>query len=174
MPMRRRTLLGSIASTVAFTGCQSDGRDGTAGDSDDDGETDDSESPTATPSPTVTEGPPTVQVRTHDEYDAMLVGPDEMTLYLFEKDTQGKQASACDDGCAETWPPLTVDDEPTKSANVSADLQTFTRRDGKRQVMAGGWPLYYFATDDNPGDTKGQGVGGVWWILAPDGTPIQT
>jgi hypothetical protein len=28
-------------------------------------------------------------------------------------------------------------------------------------------PLYYWASDQNPGDTTGQGVGDVWYIVTP-------
>ena len=28
-------------------------------------------------------------------------------------------------------------------------------------------PLYFYASDANPGDTTGQGVGGVWFVVAP-------
>ena len=35
-----------------------------------------------------------------------------------------------------------------------------------------GWPLYYYSGDKTPGDTNGQGVGGVWWVLTPAGDPI--
>jgi len=55
---------------------------------------------------------------------------------------------------------------------VSAELTTFEREDGSTQVAADGWPLYYFAPDEAPGDAKGQGVNDVWWVLAPDGTPV--
>ena len=32
-------------------------------------------------------------------------------------------------------------------------------------------PLYIFAGDAAPGDVNGQGSGGVWFVVAPDGTP---
>ena len=35
------------------------------------------------------------------------------------------------------------------------------------------WPLYYFAQDSAPGDVNGQGVGDVWYLLSPDGEPIE-
>ena len=35
------------------------------------------------------------------------------------------------------------------------------------QVTYNDIPLYYFTPDEKAGDTKGQAVGGVWWILAP-------
>ena len=41
-------------------------------------------------------------------------------------------------------------------------------------LKIGDWPLYYFAGDTAPGETNGQGVGGVWWVVAPDGTLIET
>jgi predicted lipoprotein with Yx(FWY)xxD motif len=37
----------------------------------------------------------------------------------------------------------------------------------------GGWPLYYFASDSAPGDTNGQGVGDVWYVIGADGEFIQ-
>ena len=36
-----------------------------------------------------------------------------------------------------------------------------------------GLVLYYFAQDSAPGDVNGQGVGDVWYLLSPDGEPIE-
>lgn len=80
----------------------------------------------------------------------------------------------CYDSCADTWPPLTVSGEPTSGEGVSVSLGTFERDTGEMQVTAGGWPLHHFASDQNPGDAKGQGVDDSWWVLAPDGTPIRS
>jgi Secreted repeat of unknown function len=41
-------------------------------------------------------------------------------------------------------------------------------------LKVGDWPLYYFAQDRAPGDLNGRGVGGVWWVVAPDGTLIES
>jgi Secreted repeat of unknown function len=30
-------------------------------------------------------------------------------------------------------------------------------------------PLYHFSGDQQPGDTNGQGVGGLWFAVTPDG-----
>ena len=35
------------------------------------------------------------------------------------------------------------------------------------QVTYNDIPLYYFQADEKAGDTKGQAVGGVWWVVAP-------
>jgi predicted lipoprotein with Yx(FWY)xxD motif len=41
------------------------------------------------------------------------------------------------------------------------------------QVTYAGQPLYFFAGDEQPGDTNGQAVGDVWFVVTPDGTPIE-
>ena len=35
-------------------------------------------------------------------------------------------------------------------------------------------PLYYWASDNAPGDVSGQGVQGVWFVVAPDGSMLTT
>ena len=150
-----------MAGTAALAGCL--GGDGGEGE----------ESPTSTAStPGGGTSSPTVRVSSHPDLGEILVGPEGLTLYMFDQDTRGPTASSCHGSCAQTWPPLTVTGAPSKGDGVTAGLNTFAREGGARQVTAGGWPLYYYAPDGNPGDVKGQGVGGVWWVLAPDGTPV--
>ncbi|WP_137285568.1 plastocyanin [Halorussus salinisoli] len=124
--------------------------------------------------PEADEAAATVQVREHSEHGSILVGPDEMTLYMFDNDTQGAGESSCSGSCAEAWPALTVEGEPTAGEQVEAELTTFEREDGSTQVAANGWPLYYFARDEEPGDANGQGVNDAWWVLGSDGTPIKS
>ncbi|MCH8109322.1 MAG: DUF11 domain-containing protein [Chloroflexi bacterium] len=50
-------------------------------------------------------------------------------------------------------------------------METITRDDGYVQVTYNGWPLYYVASDDNPGDTNGQY--GTWFVVSIHGGPIQ-
>jgi predicted lipoprotein with Yx(FWY)xxD motif len=90
------------------------------------------------------------------------------TLYAFTKDADGK--SSCYDACAASWPALTVQGDPSAGAGVEASLlATAEREDGAAQVTYKGMPLYYYAGDQQPGEAKGQGVGGVWFTVAPDG-----
>lgn len=100
-----------------------------------------------------------------------LVGPDGMSLYLFEPDNKG--ASTCYDKCAAAWPPLTTTAEATAGKGAMADmLGTTKRKDGTMQVTYGGWPLYTFVKDKKRGDTAGQGVegfGGEWYLVEPSG-----
>ncbi|QKY21724.1 hypothetical protein B4589_008040 [Halolamina sp. CBA1230] len=116
----------------------------------------------------------TVQVSTHPDLGELLVDSEGMTLYMFDQDAQGAGESSCTGGCAGNWPPLTVDGDPEASDDVTAELSTFEREDGETQVAANGWPLYTFATDEEPGDANGQGANDVWWVLGPDGSPIRS
>jgi predicted lipoprotein with Yx(FWY)xxD motif len=94
------------------------------------------------------------------------------TLYVFMPDAGG--APTCNDDCATAWPPLVADGAPTVGEGLDAALfATATRDDGDEQVTVDGWPLYSFASDTAPGDTNGQGVGGVWYVVGPDGAAIE-
>ena len=102
----------------------------------------------------------------------VVVDADGMTLYVFDND-QGT-TSTCEGGCAEQWPPLETEGEPTAGDGVDAALLgTTDRTDGTTQVTYDGRPLYTYAPDGAAGDTTGQGVGGVWWVVAPDGEPVR-
>ncbi|MET9603589.1 SCO0930 family lipoprotein [Streptomyces sp. NPDC006512] len=91
------------------------------------------------------------------------------TLYRFDKDTPDPAKSNCDGGCATTWPPVPADDA-TASAGIEAGLLgEVVRTDGSRQLTLAGWPVYRYAKDTKPGEAKGEGVGGTWHALAPDG-----
>ena len=115
----------------------------------------------------------TVAVESHPDLGDVLVGPDGMTLYMFDADEHGASESACHDDCVEMWPPLTVEAEPTAGEGITAELSTFERADGQTQVAAAGWPLYYFVEDEAPGDATGQAVNDVWWVLNPNGDPVR-
>ena len=88
-----------------------------------------------------------------------------MTLYLFTKDVPG--ISNCYDQCAVNWPPLLTDGSATGPDLVAGGLGTTERKDGALQVTYNGQPLYYWINDHKPGDTTGQNVGGVWFIVNP-------
>ncbi|WP_063044616.1 hypothetical protein [Nocardia pseudovaccinii] len=93
------------------------------------------------------------------------------SLYRFDKDTAAPSVSNCSGQCAVTWPPLTVArDQVLYAAGVDPQLVGFIERaDGTCQITIGGWPVYYFSKDTKPGDLLGQGVGGTWFAVAPNG-----
>ncbi|MBV2353915.1 hypothetical protein KUM39_06000 [Streptomyces sp. J2-1] len=93
------------------------------------------------------------------------------TLYRFDKDTANPSKSNCNDACATTWPPLVV--APHGKIFIKGvakkDVGVVKRDDGRLQVTIGGWPVYRFSKDLKPGDTNGQGVGGTWFGVTPNG-----
>jgi predicted lipoprotein with Yx(FWY)xxD motif len=65
--------------------------------------------------------------------------------------------------------------DPAAGEGVNEDrLSSITREDGSSQVTYNGWPLYYFVADEKPGDANGQDSGGRWFVVTPDGGPVQT
>lgn len=97
-----------------------------------------------------------------------------VSLYLFEADT--KATSTCYDACAQAWPPLLTEGTPVAGDQLDAGmLSTAQRKDGSTQVTYNGWPLYYFAKDQAPGDTQGQdveGFGAEWYLISPQGQKV--
>jgi predicted lipoprotein with Yx(FWY)xxD motif len=101
----------------------------------------------------------------------ILVDGNGMTLYAFTPDSDGKPT--CSGECAASWPPALVTGKP-KYGDLDASVFSLVDNPaGGKQLKAGDWPLYTFAHDSAPGDVNGQGVSGVWFVVAPDGTLIQ-
>ena len=93
------------------------------------------------------------------------------TIYLFTMDEQDQ--SRCIAGCALAWPPLLTVGIPTAGEGVPNErLDSIRREDGYLQVAYNRQPLYYFAPDETPGDTLGQGVGDVWFVVSPGGEAV--
>jgi predicted lipoprotein with Yx(FWY)xxD motif len=87
------------------------------------------------------------------------------TLYLFTNDRDN--LSVCYEACATNWPPLLVGNVQVQLEGISGTLGSVTRLDGNQQVTYDGKPLYYFIRDAAPGQTNGQGVRNVWYVITP-------
>jgi len=109
-------------------------------------------------------------VTAETEIGTVLVDRDGRTLYGFTEDTEGQPT--CVEGCADAWPPALVDGEP-ELGDLDAAVFTVVEHPDGSQLKAGDWPLYTFAGDSAPGDVTGQGSGGVWFAVAPDGSLIR-
>jgi predicted lipoprotein with Yx(FWY)xxD motif len=124
----------------------------------------------ASPSPAPAE-PQAAVATARSSLGQTLVDAEGHTLYAFTKDKSGK--SSCYGDCEVTWPALTVQGSPSAGDGVAASLLATTdRKDGSAQVTYKGMPLYHFSGDQQPGDTNGQGVGGVWFAVTPDGSLV--
>lgn len=103
----------------------------------------------------------------------VVVNGARLSLYRFDKDDAEGGVSNCVGECAKTWPPVIVArGAKVFVAGVPSDKVGFIKRaDGTIQLTVGKWPVYRFAKDTKPGDIKGQGVGGTWFAVKPNGDP---
>jgi predicted lipoprotein with Yx(FWY)xxD motif len=105
-----------------------------------------------------------IEVVDHPEFGEILVDGRGMTLYLFTKD--GQNQSNCEGACLESWPPLIDAGNVKVGEGLDANLLGNTELpDGSLIVTYNKIPLYYWVGDANPGDTNGQGVNEVWFVV---------
>ncbi len=99
----------------------------------------------------------------------ILTNAQGMTLYYRTSDSG---SSVCSGGCASAWPPMlaTGSATPTGATSLPGQLSVGTNANGK-QVEYNGHPLYTYSGDSAPGQTKGQGIGGVWFAVTTDLAP---
>jgi predicted lipoprotein with Yx(FWY)xxD motif len=118
--------------------------------------------------------PATVKTRSN-KLGKILVDGRSRTLYLFEKDKNGK--SACSGTCATNWPPLITTGKPRAAGSARASLLGSTKRaDGRLQVTYHHHPLYRFVKDTQKGQTKGEGLdafGAEWYAVSPAGATVE-
>lgn len=153
----RAALLAALAVALAACGGDDDGASGTA-------------APAAPETTAAQEASGATVAVASSRLGEILVDAEGRTLYAFTKD-KGDQ-SACSGECATNWPALTGTATAGTGAQASL-LSTSMQPNGTAQVTYDGRPLYYFAGDAKPGDTNGQGVGDVWFVLTADGALVQ-
>lgn len=83
-----------------------------------------------------------------------------MTLYMFDNDKSGEPT--CYEACAVNWPPYLA----PKNAKAEKDWSLVKRSDGKMQWAYQGHPLYHFKADKKKGDANGDGLQGLWHVVA--------
>ncbi|MFY1669414.1 hypothetical protein ACN27G_05570 [Plantactinospora sp. WMMB334] len=91
-------------------------------------------------------------------------------LYRFDRDSAKPPTTNCAGECARLWPPVLTNGTPDITGIAADKVGTVTREDGTRQVTIGDWPVYRYIGDKKPGQWKGQGVGGTWFVVTPAGT----
>jgi predicted lipoprotein with Yx(FWY)xxD motif len=98
-----------------------------------------------------------------------LTDTEGMTLYWFKKDSKGQ--SACSGPCVGNWPLFYRQNVAPPAGLSSDDFGAITREDGAMQTTFRGYPLYYFKGDAKPGDTKGNDMMDVWYVVNPGNFP---
>jgi predicted lipoprotein with Yx(FWY)xxD motif len=95
-------------------------------------------------------------------------------LYLFTAD-RGK-GSNCSGDCASAWPPYIVKRKPIAGPGAKQGLIGTTRRsDGKLQATYAGHPVYFYISDNEPGEVLCQAVsefGGYWYVVRANGRAV--
>ena len=101
----------------------------------------------------------------------ILVDSKGRTLYAFGPDGTDTVAPHCVDACADAWPALTSKKKPTVGKGLKLKLVGIG---GGGQVAYNSHLLYRFSGDSAAGDTNGQGIGNVWYVVGANGEPITT
>jgi predicted lipoprotein with Yx(FWY)xxD motif len=172
--MKNRTWAMLVAVLLVIAACGDDGGGDTTTVADDGATTtagDDGATTTAgDDGATTTAAEEMTGVGTADtDLGTILVDAEGFTLYVFTNDTGGE--SSCYDDCAATWPPVPGD--AAIGSGVDAGIfGTTARTDGTEQLTVNDQPLYRYAPDASPGDTTGQAVGEVWFVVGADGAMI--
>jgi predicted lipoprotein with Yx(FWY)xxD motif len=89
------------------------------------------------------------------------------TLYHITSDTA--TTSTCTGSCASTWPPLlfTGSGSPTAASSLPHALSVQHTANGQ-QVEYDKHLLYTYSADTAPGETKGEGLFGKWFVATPN------
>ncbi|KWV32403.1 hypothetical protein AB0M91_12925 [Micromonospora rifamycinica] len=133
--------------------------------------------PGASGAPAADQAPPPANVQLTDQLvgkkiarmGKVVVDQEGFILYRFDKDSDDPPSSNCVDKCAQVWPPALTDGNPQLQGVSDDKVGTVTRQDGTRQITIGGWPVYRYIGDKKAGQWKGQGVGGTWFVVDPNG-----
>jgi len=109
---------------------------------------------------------PDVYVKNKEGVGDYLVDAKGMTLYWSKLDAPG--GSTCKAQCLIQWPPFYKEAVLSSSPHIkSTDFGTIVRSDGKRQNTFRGYPLYYYTMDKKSGDTIGNELENVWFVMNP-------
>lgn len=123
--------------------------------------------PVATPTTASASTVETAQVTVNGKATTILTNAQGMTLYYFTPDTAAK--TACTGNCAKAWPPLvfTGSGTPASATTLPGTLGVLNGANGN-QVEYSGYLLYTFSGDSAPGQIKGEGLFGKWYVATPD------
>ncbi|WP_329232924.1 SCO0930 family lipoprotein [Streptomyces canus] len=116
---------------------------------------------------------PGLSTRNDPNLGEIVVDKNGMTVYRFAKDKAWPEpVSNCTGACLEKWPAVApVSSNDTKDVQKKG-LMSFTRSDGVKQQTVNCSPIYTFSGDKQAGDTNGQGVGGTWYAVRPNGEMV--
>lgn len=106
-----------------------------------------------------------VKLAHSDKLGNYLADANGMALYYYTKDSAN--VSVCSGKCLANWPAFYAEKLDLPAGLNAADFGTITREDGAKQTTFRGYPLYYWVKDTMSGQTSGQDVGKVWYVVDP-------
>ncbi|MEI6215712.1 MAG: hypothetical protein WCP64_00420 [Actinomycetes bacterium] len=92
-----------------------------------------------------------------------------MTAYYYDRDVPNSGVSTCTGACLTHWPIIAFATSTPVIQGISAKVTIIA---ATNQIVVNGRPIYTFAGDVKPGDTNGQGVGEVWYVISPSGVEL--
>jgi predicted lipoprotein with Yx(FWY)xxD motif len=110
-----------------------------------------------------------IKIQKKEGIGTYLTDAEGKTLYWFKKDSSG--VSACNGPCVDKWPLYYREKVGVPQDLTGEDFGTITREDGKKQTTFRGYPLYYWFDDKEAGESKGQGINNVWFVIDPQNFP---
>jgi len=87
------------------------------------------------------------------------------TIYWYSKDMKGGP-STCAGSCLSAWPMVTGTPVAGMGVKFAGKLGSVEDSSGVMQATYNGYPLYTYTGDMAPGDTSGNGAGGVWHVIS--------
>lgn len=172
-PMNSKTLLaisGISLAVIALSGCSANGISAAS--------TPSASTPSASASSASAPAPSAAPAAMADaalatnSLGAVVVDGKGMTAYAFDGDAATPGKSACIAACAAIWPAITTMSTTPTVTGITGTVGTITGANGGKQITINGMPIYTFSKDVAPGDTKGEGVKGVWHALTAAGVKI--
>jgi predicted lipoprotein with Yx(FWY)xxD motif len=111
---------------------------------------------------------PTVLVFNHPSYGEILTDQSGNVLYGFSIDSVGGDPIYI----GSAWPlaPQIADPEPDAGVTAALTSGTFSNASGGPWLKVNNRPVYTYASDSEPNQASGHGLGSVWFTIKADGT----
>jgi predicted lipoprotein with Yx(FWY)xxD motif len=108
-----------------------------------------------------------VKTASNPSLGTIVVDANGATLYTLTKNGAAVPCTSST-GCLAAWPPLLLPAGVTSAVGSGVSRVGTVQAAGGTQVTVDGLPVYHFAADSAPGDTKGDGLssfGGTWHVV---------
>jgi predicted lipoprotein with Yx(FWY)xxD motif len=159
-----RPVVGIVVGALALTACGSSGGSTSGADTS-------STARSATSSTSAADATATLQL-VDTSLGKVIAGADGKVLYLYTPDGAGEQ-SKVPAAILGAWPPVVAHAAPTVATGLEqSKVGTGTQPDGAKWVRYNGHLLYGFTGDAAPGDTNGNGIGGIWFAVTAAGSAV--